>query len=67
MNVAKFICRRLVFCYNLPEVSKYFQLVLSPSDIKAIFAGKINSWNDVRIRHKNPGKYSGIFYILLDS
>ncbi|VDL60588.1 unnamed protein product [Hymenolepis diminuta] len=49
-----FASARLVFCYNLPEVSKYFQLVLSSSDIKAIFAGKINSWDDVRIRHKNP-------------
>nr|CUU99290.1 hypothetical transcript [Hymenolepis microstoma] len=49
-----FASTSLVFYYNLPEVSENFQLILSLHDIKAIFTGTINTWDDVRIRHKNP-------------
>ncbi|KAM7536345.1 hypothetical protein Aperf_G00000085227 [Anoplocephala perfoliata] len=44
----------LVFYYNLPEVPKNMEIVLSLNDIKDIFIGELKYWSDNRIRHKNP-------------
>ncbi|VDN98646.1 unnamed protein product [Rodentolepis nana] len=55
----------MVFYYNLPEVSKNFQLTLSLQDMRSIFTGSINTWNDVRIRHKNPVCQWAKFYVFL--
>ncbi|KAL5106422.1 hypothetical protein TcWFU_009212 [Taenia crassiceps] len=44
----------LVFCYNLPGLSRDAKITLSLSDIADIFTGKLHYWSDIRLRQKNP-------------
>ncbi|VDK35664.1 unnamed protein product [Taenia asiatica] len=44
----------LIFCYNLPDLSRGTKITLSLSDISDIFTGRLQYWSDIRIRQKNP-------------